>query len=145
LRNRALTFLLVCAIAPTYVLGGDDADAESKLVALENLWNRAAEDHDLRALSTILDDSFIYVDRNGRLLTKAEVLEDVKTAHGIQVSSESVDVHLHGDIAIVTGIYKTAMMDHGKRIVYRDHFLDTWRLEGGSWIAIASLTTPTEP
>ncbi len=141
MRNYAFLFLLVCSTADHAQLG-DHVASESKLIALENLWNLAAEHGDLKALSTILDDAFVYVDRNGRLLTKAEVLVDVKATHGIQVSSEAVYVRLHGDTAIVTGIYRIEIMDHGRRIERRDRFLDTWRFKDGAWMAIASLATP---
>ena len=51
-----------------------DPDVSSKIVALENLWNQAAEAKDLDALDRILDDAFVYVDPDGKLLTKTEVL-----------------------------------------------------------------------
>lgn len=142
---RSLLFLVLLAgwgISIAHAQGTADSDAASKIVALENVWNRAAEVKDLRALNAILDDAFVYVDARGRLLTKPEVLADVKASQGIQVFSESIVVHLHGDTAVVTGLYRIKGVERGKAFVRLDRFVDTWRQKDGVWVSIASLTTP---
>jgi|ERR1700722_5184319 len=139
----ALLVLLGCAGAlPGRAQEVSDADSGSKIVALENLWNQAAEAKDMVALDRILDDAFVYVDPEGRLLTKAQVLADVKASHGMRFASEAMVVHLHGETAVVTGIYKTEGVERGKPFVRRDRFVDTWCYRHGSWISIASLATP---
>lgn len=120
-----------------------ESETASKIIALENAWNRAAETKNLRALDSILDDAFVYVDSEGTLLTKTDVLSFVKTSRKLQVSSESMMVRLHGDTAIVTGIYLTKSADHGRPFVRHDRFVDTWRHRNGVWVSIASLTTLT--
>jgi ketosteroid isomerase-like protein len=143
MRTLLLAGLLACAgISANYAQEPSDSDVSSKIIALENLWNQAAEAKDLDALDRILDDAFVYVDSDGRLMTKTEVLGDVKASQGIRVTSDSMVVHLHGDTAVVTGIYKTTGMERGRRFVRRDRFVDTWRYKNGSWVSIASLATP---
>lgn len=137
-----LFMLLACVGTSADAQQTSDSGAASKIVALENVWNMAAGLKDLRALDTILDDAFVYVDPDGKLLTKAEVLADVKASQKLQVSSEAMVVHLHGDTAVVTGIYRTTGLDHGKPFERRDRFVDTWRKKNGTWEAIASLATP---
>jgi ketosteroid isomerase-like protein len=135
--------LLMCMWPSAYCVDGtSDSDAGSKIVALENLWNQAAEAKDVVALDRILDDAFVYVDPDGRLLTKTEVLADVKASHGLRFALESMVVHLHGEIAVVTGIYKVEGVERGKPFVRRDRFVDTWRYKNGYWVSIASLATP---
>ena len=141
----ALAVLLACARTPDYAQEIVDSNKESKIVALENLWGRAAQSGDLKSLSTMLDDAFVCVDRNGRLLNKAEVLANATMSHGVRISSEPMYVHLHGDTAIVTGMYETRSIEHGRLLVHRDRFLDTWRFKNGGWVAIASLLTPVGP
>jgi ketosteroid isomerase-like protein len=114
-----------------YAQEPSDSDVGSKIIALENLWNQAAEAKDLDALDRILDDAFVYVDSDGRLMTKTEVLADVKSSQGIRVTSDSMVVHLHGDTAVVTGIYKITGLERGRRFVRRDRFVDTWRYKNG--------------
>jgi len=144
MRTLILAILLVFA----GTLAGDaqrEPDSGSKIAALENVWNQAAQAKDLKALSALLDDAFIYVDPDGKMLTKSEVLADVQASHGIQVSSEDMVVHFHGDTAIVTGIYRTRGVDHGKPFVRLDRFVDTWHYMNGGWKSIASLATPLGP
>lgn len=117
-------------------------DVGSKIVALENLWNRAVEGRDLKALDAILDDDFVYVDAEGKIFTKPELLVDVKATYGVRVSSEAMVVHLHGDTAVVTGICQLSGAVRGKPFVRRQRFVDTWRYKGGMWVSIASLATP---
>jgi ketosteroid isomerase-like protein len=140
-----LVVLLACPqTANNYVYKISDSDTVARIIALENVWNRAAQLKDVGALNEILDDAFVYVDPAGRLLAKAEVLADVKASQGIQVSSESMVVHLHGDTAVVTGIYRVKGVDHDRPFVRLDRFVDTWHQKNGAWVSVASLATPIE-
>jgi ketosteroid isomerase-like protein len=141
-----LCVMLLGYTAPSYICAqqAQDSDARSKIIALENVWNQAVEIKDLKALDSILDDAFVYVESDGRVLTKTEVLADVKASQGLQPTSESMVVHLHGDTAIVTGIYLTRIAEHGKHFVRRERFVDSWRQTRGVWLSIASLTTPIQ-
>jgi len=142
------TLILATLLVFAGTLAGDaqrEPDSGSKIVALENVWNQAAQAKDLKALSALLDDAFIYVGPDGKMLTKAEVLGDVQASHGIQVSSEDMVVHFHGDTAVITGIYRTRGVDHGKPFVRLDRFVDTWQYKNGGWKSIASLATPLGP
>jgi ketosteroid isomerase-like protein len=118
------------------------AEASSTLIALEALWNQALQANDINALNRILDDGFVIVDSSGRLLTKGERLAQVRTSQGMQFKLESVAVHLHGDTAVVTGVYQTKSALPGKR---SERFVDTWRYKNGSWVSIARLLTPIGP
>jgi ketosteroid isomerase-like protein len=143
MRRLMLAVLLACA--GTSAGSGQripESDAESKIIALENVWNQAAQGKDLKALAALLDDAFVYVDPDGKMLTKVEVLADVQASRGLQIVSESMVVHLHGDTAVVTGIYQIKGVDRGKAFVRRDRFVDTWHYTNGAWRSIASLATP---
>ncbi len=141
------TWMLVALMAGVGTSGGyaqetSDSAAGSKIVALENLWNQAVEIKDLRALDAILDEAFVYVDAEGKIFTKPQLLAEVKASQRVQVSSESMVTHLHGDTAVVTGIYRVSGAERGKPFVRRERFVDTWHYRGGMWVSIASLTTP---
>jgi hypothetical protein len=71
---------------------------------------------DSTALSRILDDAFVCVASDGKLLTKAEVMADVNTSTALQILPESMVVHLHGDTAIVTGTFRTKAWNAGSRM-----------------------------
>ena len=136
--------LVLCTAGALCAQQRSDSDATSKILALENAWNRASESKDIRGLDNLLDERFLYVDLNGRLMNKAEVLKDVQDSSVHQVVTLSVVVRLHGDAAIVTGRFQMKAIEHGKTLLQKGRFVDTWLLKDGRWVAIGSLTTPTQ-
>lgn len=126
-----------------YAQGNSDADAESKIVAMEHVWAQAYMAKDPNALARILDDGFVCVSSDGRLLTKAEVLADVKASDTLEVMTQSMAVHLHGDTAIITGIFRTVGLERGKPFTRRERFVDTWLYRNGQWVSISSVITRT--
>jgi hypothetical protein len=140
----ALVVLFACAgTTRGYTQSSGYADTASKILALETVWNRAAEAKDLRTLDAIVDEGFVYVESDGKLLNKAEFLAEVKGTRGFHLLLESTVVQLHGETAVVTGIYQRSGMEGGKPFVKRERFVNTWCVKSGAWIWIASLFTPT--
>jgi hypothetical protein len=142
--NFAACSLMVLATALLPLGAQDefsDSGTRSKILALENAWARAAEIKDVTAMDTLLDNSFSYVDFDGRLMTKSEVLVDVKSAGVQQVLPELMTANLYGNTVIVTGIFRMKGMDGGKPYVRRGRFIDVWMYKNGRWVAISSQAT----
>jgi glucose/arabinose dehydrogenase len=144
MKKLLLFALLACSRTPASpAQTASDSAVGSKIAALENLWNLATQSKDANALDRILDDTFVNVTSDGRLLTKAEILADAKaSSNRVVTTSESMIVHLHDDTAVVTGIRKTTGLLHGRPFARQDRFVDTWLYKNGSWVSIASLATP---
>jgi ketosteroid isomerase-like protein len=141
MRTAMLIAVLACAGAPGVWAQGDaSSGAESKIIAMEHMWAQAYVSKDPRALASILDDGFICVASDGRVLNKAQVLEDVKTtSSAVQILTEAMVVHLHGDTAIVTGTFRTKGMKRGKPYERRERFVDTWIYRDGQWISLTTM------
>ena len=121
-----------------------DSHAESKLIALELVAKvQAPRTNDVRVLGDILDDSYMCVDADGRLLNKAAVLANLKATSPIELVADSMAVRSKGDTAIVTGLYWLRGVERGKSFVRRCRFVDTWLYREGRWVAISSLSTPS--
>jgi ketosteroid isomerase-like protein len=118
-----------------------DSDVEAKILATEHMWGQAYVSKDPKALDRILDDAFVNVDSDGILQTKAEVVAEVRTSTVVQFLTESMVVHLHGNTAIVTGIFQLKGVDRGKPYAQRERFIDTWFYKNGQWVSIAGLVT----
>jgi len=129
--------------------GSDDA-VKTKIVALEQLWNQAYKSADVKALDSILDDGIVLVNDDGSVQTKAEFLASVKsaapqpTAQQQQVAPESLNVHVHGDVAIATGVMRVKGVEGGKPYTRRERFVDTWLLKRGNWVCIGTDATPVQ-
>lgn len=121
-----------------------DSDVSSKILALETARNRASQNKDMRGLDNLLDESFLYVDLNGRLMSKTEVLKDVQDSGVHQVVTQSMIVRLHGNTAIVTGLFQMKAVVRGKRLLKRGRFVDTWLYKDERWVAVGSLNTPVQ-
>ena len=118
-----------------------DSDVEAKILATEHMWGQAYVSKDPKALERILDDAFVNVDSDGVLQTKAEVVAEVRTSTVVQFLTESMVVHLHGNTALVTGIFQLKGVDRGKPYAQRERFVDTWFHKNGQWVSIAGLVT----
>lgn len=121
----------------------NDSDAEAKLMAMEHVEKvQAPRTKDVKVLDAMLEDGFICVDAEGRLLNKTDVLGHLRAADSLEFIQNSMAVRSQGDTAIVTGLYRIRGVERGKPFVRRGRFVDTWLYRGRQWVAIASLSTP---
>ena len=108
---------------------------------MERIWGQSYLSKDPKALERILDDAFVNVDSDGKLQTKADVLAEVRKSTALQFLTESMTVYLHGNTAIVTGVFLIKGVERGKPYVQRERFVDTWLYRNGQWVSIAGLVT----
>ncbi len=145
LKTIGIAIFLVCLLLGiSAAQNADDSGSRSSILALEHAWDQALERQDIKALSAIFDNSLVYVDYDGRLLTKAEYLARVKAnaAHIQQIVAEGMTVQLFGNTAIVVGTYRFKGMDGGKPSLVRGRFTDTWVFESKNWMCVAAASTP---
>src|SRR5580698_7797418 len=109
-----LVALLASVVTSAGYAQDADSDVEAKILATEHMWGQAYVSKDPKALERILDDAFVNVDSDGILQTKAEVVAEVNTSTAVQFLTESMVVHLHGNAAIVTGVFEIKGVDRGK-------------------------------
>ena len=135
----------VCAVSLlTGAQENSDAGVQGKITALEKLWNQAYKSGDTKALDAILDDSIVLINDDGSVQSKKEFLESVRAtnAQEQQVAPEFLRVHVHGNVAIATGVLRVKGVEGGKPYTRRDRFVDTWLHRGESWVCIATDATP---
>ncbi len=139
-----ISFWLVFVLAGS-ALAQDNSSVESKIVAMEKAWNQAYKFRDKKALGEILHDSIVLVNDDGSLQSKKVFLSSVdaaKQSDQQQAEPESIAVHVFGDVAIASGIFREKGVENGKSYVRRNRFVDTWVNTGGSWVCVAASATP---
>ena len=142
MKTLMLVAVLGCVgTSASYAPRDADSDVEAKVVAMQHMWGQAYVSKDPKALERILDDAFVNVDSDGILQTKAEAVAEVRTSTAVQFLTESMVVHLHGNAAIVTGVFEIKGVDRGKPYAQRERFVDTWLYKNGQWVSIAGLVT----
>jgi ketosteroid isomerase-like protein len=136
--------VLLCATSVFSFAQDEDTTARAQVLGLEKAWNQAYKVGDIKALSTILDNSLVLVEDDGSLKTKSEFLASVKasSANQEQVAPESLTVRVFGNTAIAIGVIAVKETKGGKSIVHRERFIDTWINKNGSWVCIATDATP---
>jgi ketosteroid isomerase-like protein len=81
-----------------------------------DVFNRALESRDWDALAAIYSDDYMLVRPDGSVLSKDEVLADLRIGGLAFDSIEIADVkiRIHGDTAILTAASRTVASRHGK-------------------------------
>ena len=149
MKSAGLLVVLLCATALSALAqDASDSATKSKIAALEGAWNQAYKSGDAKALDALLDNAIVLVNDDGSMQTKAEFLAGVKPSASQsgtqeqQVAPESMSVHVFGNTAIATGIFRAKGMEGKKSYVRRERFIDTWIYKGGHWVCIATDATP---
>jgi ketosteroid isomerase-like protein len=121
-----------------------EAGVQGKIIALEKLWNQAYKTGDTKALDAILDDNIVLINDDGSIQSKKEFLASVTAtnAQEQQVTPESMKVHVHGNVAVATGVMRVKGSEGGKSYSRRERFVDTWLHKGNNWVCVATNATP---
>jgi ketosteroid isomerase-like protein len=139
-----VTALVFAVLSFAAAQNNGDSSAISNILALEHAWDQAQERGDVKALAEIFDNSLVYVDFDGQVLTKTGYLERAKSnsTHMEQIISEQMSVQVFGETAIVIGSYREKGVENGKPYLRRGRFTDTWMLINRHWMCVAAGTTP---
>jgi ketosteroid isomerase-like protein len=114
-----------------------------RVQALENAWNHALEVKDVKALDMLLANTFVSVDIDGSVASKGEFLASIKSPdyQPSQAVTEQSSVQVHGDVAVVVGVFRIKGVAKGKTYVHRERFVDTWVKINGTWQCLATTST----
>ncbi|MBI3477286.1 MAG: nuclear transport factor 2 family protein [Acidobacteria bacterium] len=119
------------------------SDEGTQVLALDNSWNRALETKDTKALDLLLAQTFVSVDIDGSMQSKAEFIASIGAPNyhpPTQAVTEQSSVEVYGDSAVVVGIFRTKGVEKGKKYMNRERYVDTWVRINGTWKCAASIT-----
>jgi ketosteroid isomerase-like protein len=142
----AVTFILIlvplCLLLPAQD-GGPPGNEATRILSLENAWDQAEVKHDAHAMNMLLADVFDYTDDDGSYMDRAQWLAHLGNAvdHYEHLDSRKMVVHLHGNIAVVTGMYQEKLREKGKPVTHYGRFTDTWIYQKGEWKCASSQST----
>ena len=145
-----LAVLVLCFVAGSRLLAqisSSPASEEGRILSLESAWNQAEQQKDIKALDLLLSENLVYTDHEGSFMDKAHFLASVseRSLHPEQIANVSVQVHMYGKTAVVTGIYRETGTQNGKNYTRRGRFTDTWINVNNTWQCIASQSTLIAP
>jgi ketosteroid isomerase-like protein len=100
---------------------------ETKIIALENLWNQMQINHDADAMGKLLDSDFVLTDYDGTVMSKAQFLASIrdKSTQLTAEVSDDMKLHRYGDTVVVTGATREKGAEKGKPFSHQGRFTDT--------------------
>ena len=140
--NRIAVLLCVVCFCLT-AMAQQRSEAESKLLAMENAWNAAQRDHDVKAMESLVAETFINTEWDGTVENRAQFLQSIKdpTFKFISLNNDNVSVFMYGTTGIVAGAYHVKATKAGKPYESHGRFTDTWVQVNGRWQCVASAAT----
>src|SRR5437667_9646589 len=100
---------------------------ETKIIALENLWNQMQINHDADAMGKMLDSDFVLTDYDGTVFSKDQFLATIRDK-SIQVTtevSEDMKLHRNGDTVVIIGATHETGTEKGKTFSHPSRITDT--------------------
>ncbi len=134
-----ILLLLFPSLALPQTFAQSEGD-ESKIIALENLWNQMQVAHDADAMSKMLDPEFVLTDYDGSIMNKAQLLASIRdTSNQLTTEvSEGMKLFRHGDTVVVIGATHEKGTLKGKPYQHNGRFTDTWIKRDAQWLCVAS-------
>src|SRR6202021_719736 len=142
IQGRIAGVILLAAICLTAAAqkGKETNDQSERILTLENAWNQAEKNHDTKALTMLLGETFDFTDDDGRYMNKREWLAHItkEEDHFEVLGNSGMAVHQFGNVAVATGVYRSKM---GTGRLLSGRFTDVWIQKNGEWKCVASQAT----
>jgi ketosteroid isomerase-like protein len=141
MRKTLSSALTLCVLAiPVIRLQSQQQSEMAKVRALEFQVMEAYKHREIDQLASMLDDEFVITFEDGSTYSKTGYISFSATPSVKIEIAEMMDlkIRIHGDTAILTGVYHERGQSKGSPYDYRDRFTDVWMKKGISWRLIAS-------
>ena len=112
----------------------------AKIKSLEKKWAESYKQRKIDLLASLLADDFVITVEDGSTYSKTGYISHTADSSTQVEIAELFDlkVHMHGNIAVVTGAYHEKGKSNSKPYEYNDRLTDVWMRSGGAWQVIAS-------
>jgi ketosteroid isomerase-like protein len=144
-RLFALVVLLVAPLA-AHAQAGKDDKAVKEVVDFRNKYIEAEENRDVAYLDTILTDDFFALNPQGRLLNKAQQLENLKRPDRTLKVTNARDTHVqfygNGSVAVLTEHVTVEGVDKGVPFGGELRFLRVFTKQNGQWKVVLAQSAP---
>jgi ketosteroid isomerase-like protein len=120
---------------------------QEELLTFEEEFSQAVATNDAAAIERFVADDWVIVDADGRVIDRAQffnVIESGALSHE-SMESTDVEVRLHGDTAVVTGITTSKGQFMGQGFATRERATDVLARLDGRWLCVFSQLTRVAP
>ena len=116
---------------------------QEALLLFEQEFTQAVAANDAAAIGRFIADDWVIVDADGSVIDGSRFISVIESGALIHESMESVDVEVrvHGDTAVVTGITTSKGQFMGQGFATRERATDVLARLNGGWICVFSQLT----
>ena len=141
MRKILLAAVTMCLLTVPPLRGAAQEDSEAAEVrALDFKLTEAYKQRKFDLLASLLDEDFVITFEDGNIYGKTGYISfsATTTIHVDLAEMTDVKVRMHGNTAILTGVYHEKGKDKDGPYDFHDRFTDVWLKSGGKWRLIAS-------
>lgn len=143
----AILTVVVLSLAVIPIQAQKDAETEKAILALEQKWIDLELSGQTDQLATLLADTWVMTDADGKLFDRTGFIADEKNYHFTSSVYSDEKVIVYGNTAIAIGVTKAkGTGPGGKAINDTIRWTDTWlKMSNGKWQCVASQLTNVKP
>ena len=139
-QKRLLIAVLCLAALPLVAARAQEGSDAAEIRSLELKIADWYKHRQIETFAALLDDDFVITFEDGSTYSKTGYLSYSASS---STSVESVEisemkVHMHGDTAVVIGVYREKGTDNRQAYNYNDRFTDVWMKKAGKWRLVAA-------
>lgn len=138
-----MKYMLVAIALVLYIVGcttSDDSNIVTEITRMEQEFVEATLRGDTATVERLLADDFIGIDPNGRRLSKAEVLANLKSAAAniLDLRHEDIRIAVFDGCAVATARTVLKWVEGGGEIEGQFPYMRVWIKRQGNWLAVAT-------
>lgn len=145
------TWLLVVIVIASCGVATAQDDAGQAVQKLERAWLDAYEQHDQKAMDSIVADDFTITFPDGSTQTKAQIMASIKNPRStsgpaMKFHTEEVRARVYGDTVVLIGRVVTVYQRDGQTMSKdQQRYTDTYVKRNGRWQVVASHLSNVTP
>ena len=139
-KKATLTAALLLAALPLVPVRAQETPDAAEIRSLELKIADWYKSRQIQTFANLLDEDFVITFEDGSTYGKTGYLSySASSSTSVQsVEISEMKVRMHGDTAVVTGIYHEKGIDNRQAYDYHDRFTDVWMKKAGKWRLIAA-------
>jgi len=141
MRKRLLIVVVLCGMAVSPASSRAQQPSQTaEIRALEVKMLDYYQHHQVEVFAAVLDEDFVITFEDGSTYSKTGYLSySASSSTRVELAEiPEMKVRMHGDTAVVTGVYHEKGVDSQRTYDYHDRFTDVWIKKSGKWRLVAA-------
>jgi hypothetical protein len=143
-RFFAVPLMTLALLAPVFAQGTSESktgaveETKRQVLQSEDLQNQALLKNDADLLGGICADELAWTNASGVLLSKTQMLADLRSGKqkNETIKHEDIRLHVYGTTVVVTGLSTSTYLYRGKTFVGSRRFTNVWIKQSGRWMLV---------